>query len=108
MVSVTNNDIKLTRGDTATFKLNVKDLNNNNYDYSNDTVQFTVKMNTITTNAIIIKNVGSDGIIKINPQDTNNLNYGVYYYDIQIVKPNNDTYTVIVPHKFELTEEVTF
>ena len=101
-----DNNIKLTRGDSASFDLSVKQ-GTETYDYSNDLVQFTVKRNTITEDVIIQKTfIG--GIISLTSSDTKNLFYGDLVYDVQIITPSNDVYTVIGPCIFELTDEVNF
>lgn len=101
-----NNNIKLTRGDSASFDLTVKQ-GEQSYDYSNDLVQFTVKRNTITEDVVIQKTFTS-GSISLAPSDTKDLHYGDLVYDVQIITSSNDVYTVIGPCKFELTDEVNF
>ena len=45
---------------------------------------------------------------KILPDDTKNLDYGVYKYDVQIITESNDVFTVIGPSDFVLLGEVNF
>lgn len=101
-----DNNIKLTRGDSASFDLTVKQ-GEQSYDYSNDLVQFTVKRNTITEDVIIQKTFTS-GSITLTPSDTKDLYYGGMVYDVQVITPDNDVFTVIGPRRFELTDEVNF
>lgn len=101
-----DNNIKLTRGDTASFDLTITE-NTTSYDFSNDTVVFTVKKN-VYTDTILIQKTFSDGIINLTPSDTNPLNYGTYYYDVQLTTPGGSVFTVIPPTKFTVAEEVTF
>ena len=101
-----DNNIKLTRGDTAILTLSVK-RNGSDYDYSNDLVQFTVKRNTVTQD-IVIQKTFSGTSISINPADTKDLYYQDMKYDVQIINSSNEVYTVITPHDFILTEEVNF
>lgn len=102
----TNNNIKLTRGDTANLTLVVK-LNDEDYDFSSDLVQFTVKRNTVTESIVFQKTFNGD-TITILPTDTKDLFYTDLKYDVQIITPNNEVYTVIPPSLFEITEEVNF
>lgn len=101
-----DNNIMLTRGDTAILTLSVK-RNGEDYDYSSDLVQFTVKRNTVTQD-IVIQKTFSGTSISINPADTKDLFYQDMKYDVQIINSSNEVYTVITPHDFILTEEVNF
>ena len=101
-----NQNITLTRGDSATFGLTVKQ-NTSSYDYSNDLVVFTVKKN-VNTDGILFQKTFTNGVINLTPSDTSNLNYGTYYYDVQLKNTSNGIYTVIPPSKFIVAPEVTF
>ena len=48
------------------------------------------------------------GEIKISPDDTKNLDYGQYFYDVQVTMANGDVATVIPPTAFNILEEVNF
>ena len=112
MFAIINNDIKITRGDTGVFTLAIKNGNTDNgntdYDYSNDTVLFTVKQNTLTTDVLIQKTVRYGENVAIEPSDTANLSYGEYWYDVQVTTQGGIVDTVITPHKFRVLDEVTF
>ena len=107
MFAIINNDIKITRGDTGTFTLAIKN-GNTDYDYSADTVLFTVKQNTLTTDVLIQKTVRYGENVTIEPSDTANLSYGEYWYDVQVTTQGGIVDTVITPHKFRVLDEVTF
>lgn len=99
-------NITLTRGDSATFGLTVKQ-NTSSYDFSNDTVKFTVKKN-VNTEDILFQKTFVGGVINLTPSDTNDLKYGTYYYDVQLTTQSDGVYTVIPPSKFIVAQEVTF
>ena len=101
-----NNNIKLTRGDTAIITLSVK-KNGSSYDYSEDLTQFTVKRNTVTSE-IVFQKTFTDSSIVINPSDTKDLYYSDLKFDVQLITPENEVYTVIGPADFIITEEVNF
>lgn len=107
MLSVLNDDITLTRGDTANLGLNIKKSDGSAYDFTNDTVVFTVKTSTNTTDIVFQKHF-SDGQITINPEDTQSLKYATYKYDVQITTELGEVFTVIAPHNFIVAMEVTF
>lgn len=102
----TNNNIKLTRGDTAIITLSVT-RNGSAYDFSDDLTQFTVKRNTVTSEIVLQKTFTGTSIV-INPADTKDLYYQDLKFDVQLITPNNEVYTVITPHDFIITEEVNF
>lgn len=101
-----DNNIKLTRGDTAVLTLTVK-RGSDDYDYSDDLTQFTVKRNTVTEEIVIQKTFTGTSII-ITPDDTKNLFYEDLVYDVQLITPLNEVHTVIEPRNFILTQEVNF
>ena len=101
------NNIFLTRGDTCVLKLSVVDSEGESYDFSNDTVQLTVKTSTYTEDVLIQTNINSDSFV-IMPDDTNDLSYGKYVYDVQIITPTGNVYTVIAPAEFNICNEVNF
>lgn len=101
-----NNNIILTRGDSATIELAITD-DGMTYDYSNDLVQLTVKRNTVTEDIIFQKTFSSNVII-IEPSDTKNLRYTELVFDVQLINSQGGVYTVIPPRKFTISEEVNF
>ena len=109
-------DLKMTRGDTVLYAIDLRDSNGNTIEFNEDIMlYFTVKINTITNDMTFQKYTGN-GIeysdidkkyhLVINPADTSNLNYGVYMYDIT-VKTDEDNFTVL-KGKLTLDYEVTF
>lgn len=108
MFKIIGNTINITRGDTGLFTLNITDGSGQPYDYSNDTVIFTVKSNVYTTDHLIQKTVRYGEIVTIQPEDTSNLCYGEYWYDVQVTTQSGIVDTVITPSKFIVRTEVTF
>lgn len=100
------NNITLTRGDSATLELSIKD-EGASYDFSDDLVQFTVKRNTVTEEVVFQKTF-TTGIVVINPADTKDLRYTDMKYDVQLINDQGGVYTVIPPRKFTIAEEVNF
>lgn len=104
-----NNNIALTRGDSASIAVSLKNPDGTEYVLqSGDVLLFTVKHNCITEDIIIQKDISTDAIININPADTAALLYGEYFYDVQLTKANGDVNTVIPPRDFIVAKEVTF
>ena len=107
-MGIFKNKIFLTRGDSAIFTLTITDANGDEYTPAEgDEITFTVKANTETRDILIQKDASS-GKIEIQPEDTENLEYGNYVYDVQLKKSDGYVDTIITPHEFRLEEEVTF
>lgn len=98
-------NIFMVKGNTAVFNLTIK-KDGEVYDYSNDLVQLTIKTD-IYTNEVLIQKTFANGSIKFVPDDTKNLDYGVYKYDVALTTPDGDFYTVITKRDFEITGRVT-
>lgn len=95
----TNNEIILTRGDTARFDVVVKNADGTVYTpQTGDVITFTVKASPGT--AALITKTGSS--IVINPADTANLADGDYVYDVDIELANGDINTIITKSRFVL------
>lgn len=105
--------MKFTRGDTYAFKFRRIDTNNNPIQDKPIFLWFTVKANH-NTDEIVIQKTLEDMTFDDNfyyhcviyPEDTINLNYGDYVYDIQV---QIDKYVkTIAKGELSLTKEVTF
>lgn len=108
MFKIVNNIISLTRGDTAHFTVRITDADGNDYDYSDDEVLFTIKPNVYTKDKIVQKIVHYGEDVVIEHEDTANIPYGTYYYDVQVSNIVGDVSTVIVPTPIRILKEVTF
>jgi hypothetical protein len=103
----------MVRGDSESIALSIK------RDYviipfkQGDTVYFTVKISAnIEDIALqkIITEFNEDGscIIEIEPEDTKELKFRSYVYDIQLTDSNGRVTTIIPCSKFVIAEEVTY
>lgn len=102
------NDITLTRGDTLHLQITLTDQEGEVYTLQDgDTLVFTVKKNTSSDVVLIQKNILNSNIT-ISHEDTKNMAYGTYMYDVQLTQANGDVTTVIKPSKFKITEEVNY
>lgn len=77
-----------------------------------DTIYFTVKKSVDTTEKVMQKIITEfqDGkaVVGISHNDTKDLDYGCYYYDIQYTMLDGTVKTIIPPSKFQLKGEITF
>lgn len=115
LMIINGQDIYMTRGDTESITLSIFDEEGNLIPFSNangDIVYFTVKASTQTGTVSFQKTITiftpeGEAIVEIVPNDTKDLRYGDYVYDVQINKNGNVT-TVVKPAKFVIQEEVTY
>ena len=110
-------DLEFIRGDTFRFKFKIKDKEGKEIKPTEDSFQlyFTVKKSNRSEDVIIQKTL-INGIeynaedeyyhVEITSEDTSNLNYGSYVYDIEL-KSETIVKTLIIG-QLTLTEEVTF
>ena len=104
---IKGNNIEITRGDTG-----IIEFTPDNYQLKNgDVVYFSVKENVEDEYYAIqkeIKNfIGNKAVIVINPEDTSDLDYSTYFYDIQLALSDGTINTVIEKSKFKIKEEIT-
>ena len=108
MYKIRNNQIFLTRGDSASLVLDIKDDDGNEYTPSKqDTVTFTVKKSPYNKK-VVIQHTFSNNEILISSEDTANLEYGDYLYDVELKGLGGNVCTIIPPNLFKICEEVTF
>lgn len=108
MLTCDGNTIHLTRGDSAVLLLKIRKDDGTDYELqAGDSVLFTMKKSVYDT-AVIIQKKLTDGAIKLNPDDTKNLQYGTYYYDVELTQSDDFVATVISPQKLIIEPEVTY
>ena len=107
-----SDNLKVARGRSRTFKLELLDEDDNFYSLAGDEkIIFGVKKNpAIDEDYVILKAVtsGTDGVYKfsISPADTIDLICGKYYYDIGL-QSGAEYYPIIDTETFEVTQNVT-
>lgn len=105
-----DNTIHLTRGDTARLLIDRAANAATGKDYvftPEDKVTMTVKKTVYDTSPAVQLTVPGGAAIHIRPEDTKELSFGKYLYDIQLTTADGDIYTVIPPTTFEILKEVT-
>ena len=105
---VKKNTIYLTRGDTFKAHLSISNPDGTEYiPVEGDTIRFALKENIEDQECLILKDIPIDTMLLIlNPEDTKELEFGSYIYDIQLTKANGDVDTFITASKLKLTAEV--
>lgn len=107
-------DIEFVRGDTQFFRFQVKDGEENPIELkTGDNLYFTVKQNANSEEVLIQKKYPenitySEGYFNfvLNSEDTSDLAYGTYNYDIEL--KSGDYVKTLGQGTITLTEEITF
>lgn len=106
--SVKKNTIYLTRGDTFRATIALKDAEGEIYTpESDETIRFAMKKNYEDAEPLLLISVPYDTLeLVILPNDTKELPFGSYVWDMQITRSNGDIDTFITKAQLVLTEEV--
>lgn len=107
--------MEVTRGDYIRKKIQRQTLSKEVITEKPNKIYFTVKASEYK-NAVLFQKTFENGItfdektgwytIEILPEDTNNLNFGTYIYDIEIINDNKPK--TIKIDNFIVTREVTY
>lgn len=105
--------LEQTRGDTRSYCFQRKDANGNVITDTPDSLYFTVKT-SFNIRAFVLQKtledmtMDEDGTyhFTIEPEDTENLDYGAYAFDIQVTQ--DGIVATIAKGRFILTEEATW
>lgn len=110
MFDVTNNIITLTRGDYAEADVSLSYASGEPYALSEgEILTLTVKRKTTDFTPIFQKVIkqGDELVFVFTPEDTKNLDFGTYKYDVEFKTADGKPDTIITPHDFIVDEEVT-
>lgn len=108
MLKVKHSDIHLTRGDSGYLDLTILLADGAHYvREKGDKLIFTAK-DDYKTDIISLQKEIPKLELYFEQKDTEGLEYGDYWYDIELTTADNATYTVVGPARFVLREEVTF
>lgn len=106
--NITGTTITLTRGDT--FEALVSAIKRDGTQYipvEGDSIRFAMKENYDDPRPLLVKDIPIDTMmLTLEPQDTADLNFGKYVYDIQLTKANGKVDTFISKAILKLSEEV--
>ena len=108
MLKVTGNRIQLTRGDTMILQVSLKDETGEDYiPVETDKIYFRVKKQASKAEILIEKEIPYDTLIlQIDEDDTKDLKFDTYSYEIELVTEANYHFTVIADSEFKITTEL--
>ena len=98
--------ISLTKGDNASFKVNIMEANGQIRQLFDDDV-ITLTVRKTANSDVAFTKTAENGVINLVPTDTKSLAVGTYVYDIQLTTFGGNIYTVIPISYFEIQQEVT-
>lgn len=106
-------NISMIRGDSETINVSCKnDSGIKVHLVEGDMIYFTVKTSPNTEKKtlqkVVTEFVDGEAAIEIFPADTQSLNAGSYFYDIQLNRANGQVKTIIPPSRFAVKPEVTY
>lgn len=106
--NITGTTITLTRGDT--FEALVSATTKDGLQYipeEGDVIRFAMKENYADQRPLLVKDIPvSTMMLVLQPEDTKDLNFGKYVYDIQLTRANGKVDTFITKAVLKLSEEV--
>lgn len=108
MVNITGTTIRMTRGDTLQVEVVLTGSDGNKYvPGAGDVIKFGVKKTYTDTDLAIYKIIPSDTLILLlRPEDTKNLAWGSYVYDIEITMEDGTVDTFIANATIVIEKEV--
>ena len=106
--SINGTTISLTRGDTLKLNIILERGDETYVPDPEDTIRFALKKRIGDNEPLLIlKGVPIDTLIlKLDPEDTKELDYGTYKYDLELTTADGEVVTFIGPADFIITEEV--
>lgn len=106
--SVKGTSITLTRGDSFAADIGIIQPDGEPYAPSEgDQIRFAMKRNVKDEEVLILREIPIDTMrLVLTPEDTKDLEFGSYVYDIQLTKSTGEVDTFITKSTLTLTEEV--
>ena len=103
-----DNTIRITRGDSKSINVTLTDDDGFPYEpVEGDEVWFRVKKSAKSENVLIEKSINiNDLVINLVREDTENLAFGEYRYEIEVITVAQDHFTAIENSPFIITEEL--
>lgn len=106
--SITGTTITLTRGDTFEALVSATKKDGTPYiPVEGDVIRFAMKENYDDARPLLVKEIPIDTLtLTLHPEDTKDLSFGKYVYDIQLTKADGTVDTFITKATIKITEEV--
>lgn len=103
-----NGVINMSRGDTISLDVNIVDADGNDYELKEDEeLYFSVKAKSTDKNYAIPPKKLDGKTLHLASEDTYDLDFGNYLYDIQLRKADGRCNTIIKPTQLVIEEVIT-
>lgn len=108
MVNIDGTSIWMTRGDTLRATISMIDEEGKEYTpVEGDVIRFAAKLHYLDAEPKILKIIPNDTLLlALDPEDTKDLLFGQYVYDIEITFADGVVDTFIAQARLYITEEV--
>lgn len=108
MIKIDGTSIKMTRGDTLKVSISMTDTEGNEYTpVDGDVIRFAAKKRYLDEDTVIYKVIPNDTLLLVlNPEDTKELSFDTYVYDIEITFADGAVDTFIANARLIIAEEV--
>lgn len=103
-----NNNIRMTRGDSESITVSCEQLPFEDGDEVRLTVRKSKYNGEKVIEKIVTEFVEGKAIIEIQPADTSHMGFREYIYDIQLTRADGAVTTIIKPAKFYTELEVSY
>lgn len=108
MLTIRGTNITINRGDTAFITINVRDNEGQVYELqAGDKLWFAVKSKATDIDYAIAPKILNGNVLEIMTEDTINLAFGTYIYDIQLINNKGFVSTIIKPSSFIIDTSIT-
>lgn len=106
-IKINNNTITLTRGDTLRVVVGITMDGEEYTPASGDVMRFAMKKKVADEETLIEKVIPNDTMtLELEPEDTKSLDFGTYYYDIEVTMEDGTVNTFITKSAFIIAEEI--
>ena len=106
MFEIKDNQITLTRGDSAKMLIELTQADGTEYPMQKgDVLTFTLRKKVESTGKLIEK-IFNEKHIEFIPEDTVDLDFGNYVYDVVLTTSAGEVYTVVSVSNFVIAKEV--
>lgn len=106
-IKIQGNKIHLTRGDTLRVTVNITQDGEPYNPVEGDSVRFALKRDFDDSVPLVLRDIPTDTLqLILVPEDTKPLEFGKYWYDVELTKNDGTVDTFIGPERFYITEEV--
>ena len=106
-VKIQGNKIRLTRGDSLRVTVIITQDGEPYTPIEGDSVRFALKKDFDDPIPLVLRDIPIDTLqLVLVPEDTKPLEFGKYWYDVELTKNDGTVDTFIGPERFYITEEV--